>query len=177
MTGTTVTSLKRAASALDPAALDELYQHVITLHALNNGKSNGGTISATNSAISIWEERVLYEAIAEGVARALKARSVMPWGRFQQTSLYVRYAKAAALAVETHRGWMPKASRLETLSMLRLYASLVLAYLQADAHAVGWKSVCWALENLPLVVDQHFPNYAQFGLLSMVANLRTKSPK
>ena len=169
--------LKRAATTLEPAALDELYQHVITLRALSSGQSRSANVPVSNRTNYAWEERALYEALATSIAKMLNANSVMPWERFRKTWIYARFTRAAAVAIEQHRAWLPRASRLESLSMLRLYAVLTLSYLQADAHVIGWKSVCWALENLPLIVDQHFPNYAQSGLLSAVANIRTKPLK
>lgn len=173
---TQLTALKRAAANLDPSTLNDLYQHLRALRSTAGIKSK---TSAPEVALAV-EEQTLYEALASAVARTLQAKKPLPLGVFRRSApIYPQFRSAVALAVEQHRHWFPKMSRVQDVSMLRLYAELIVNHMRSDGHqhGLGWRSVCWALENLPVVVDQHFPGYAAAGLLSVIAEMRIKSPK
>ena len=169
-----VTALKRAASALDPVALDELYQHLRTLRGLS-GKSPVKPPSR-DEAPTI-EEQTLYDALAGTVAHTLKTKNKLPFSVFRRSApVYPKFHSAVALVVDQHRHWFPKLNRVQDISMLRLYAMLIVSHMQSDRHehGMGWRSICWAMENLPVIVDQHFPGYAEAGLLQIVADIRIK---
>lgn len=174
-----VTVLKRMASGLSPADLDELYRHITILRRLSGKPESKVTLPNTISPIdSGWQERIIYDALATQVAHQLGAKSAMPLSAFRKTSSYSQWSAAVVCALEQHHGWFPKASRPETISMLRLYADMVIGNLNSPehGHGFGWRSVCWGLENLAVIVDKNFPDYARNGLLPLVAALRT-SPR
>lgn len=173
-----VTVLKRAANALAPAALDDLYQHLRALRSTSGIKSTT-TVSSSDNDLMV-EERALYDAVAVAVAKTLKAKQPMPLHVFRRNApIYPQFHSAVAQAVEQHRHWFPKLSRVQDVSMLRLYAQLVVSHMRSEehSHGLGWRSVCWALENLAVVVDQHFPGYAAAGLLQIIADMRLSPPK
>lgn len=178
MTGGSVTVLKRMVSGLAPADLDELYRHITILRRLNGGKPESQIIpQGTASTIeSGWQEQIIYTALAGEVAKQLGTKSAMPLSAFRKTQIYSQWCQAVAQALEQHHQWFPKAERPETISMLRLYADMVISNLNSPEHphGFGWRSVCWGLENLAVIVDKNFPDYARNGLLPLVAALRTK---
>jgi len=174
-----VATLKQSVSILSPTDLDELYRHITILRRLS-GQTKAEKYSTPDTQIVaptevVQEERVLYDALAEGVARQLGARSAMPLKAFRQTPVYSQWCQAVARALEQHHTWFPKAQRPMTVSMLRLYADMVIGNLNNPdhPHGFGWRSVCWGLENLAMIVDKNFPDYARYGLLDLVATLRT----
>ncbi len=173
-----VTVLKRMVSGLASADLDELYRHITILRRLSGkpeGKSGIPGTTQISPADNDWQERIIYDALAIQVAHQLGAKSAMPLSAFRKTSSYSQWSAAVVCALEQHHGWFPKATRPETISMLWLYADMVIGNLNSPEHphGFGWRSVCWGLENLAVIVDKNFPDYARNGLLPLVASLRT----
>jgi len=171
-----VTVLKRMASGLTPADLDELYRHITILRRLSGKSVNKATTpDAVLPTESTWQERIIYDALSTQVAHQLGSRTPMPLSAFRKIPIYSQWSQAVAHALDQHQTWFPKASRPETISMLRLYADMVIGQLNSPEHihGFGWRSVCWGLENLAVVVDKNFPDYARNGLLPLVASLRT----
>ncbi len=167
------------ASGLNPVDLDELYRHITILRRLSGKPESRVTaLDAISPIDSSWQERIIYDALATQVAHQLGAKSAMPLSAFRKTSNYSLWCQAVAQALAQHQTWFPKASRPETISMLRLYADMVIGNLNSPehGHGFGWRSVCWGLENLAVIVDKNFPDYARNGLLPLVASLRT-NPK
>ena len=174
-----VTALKRMASGLTPTDLDELYRHITILRRLGGKPTNkSATPDLVPSTESTWQERIIYDALSTQVAHQLGSRTAMPLSAFRKIPVYSQWSQAVAHALEQHHGWFPKATRPETISMLRLYADMVIGQLNSTEHihGFGWRSVCWGLENLAVIVDKNFPDYARNGLLHLVAALRT-SPR
>ena len=162
VTGSSVTVLKRLASGLTPNELDELFKHITVLRRLSGkSESKPSATERISPTESDWQERIIYDALATQVAQQLGSHTAMPLSAFRKTSSYSQWSQAVAQALMQHQGWFPKATRPETISMLRLYADMVISNLNSPdhPHGFGWRSVCWGLENLGVIVDKNFPDY------------------
>lgn len=173
-----VTMLKRGASSLSPTELDELAQHITVLQRLSGRTKSKASVPDAAMVTPVdaeWQERIIYDALAGSVAKQLGVRSAMPLKAFRKTPIYSQWCQALARALEQHSVWFPRVQRTVTVSMLCLYADMVIANLNSPEHphGFGWRSVCWGLENLGVIVDKNFPDYARNGLLPLVAQLRT----
>ena len=173
-----VTTLKQMVSRLTATELDELFKHVTILRRLSGTNKFTPTTNAVFATETSWQERILYDALSSGVAKQLGHHAAMPLGAFRRTPIHSQWHQAVIRALEQHRQWFPSAERLQTISMLRLYADMIIGNLNSPEHAYGfgWRSVCWGLENLAVIVDKNFPDYISNGMLPLVAKLRTAPP-
>ena len=121
--------------------------------------------------------RDLYVAIADLLHKRTQVRS-MPYHVFSKQAAYrEQFLPAAQLAEEANGQWFPKQTKSERLSMVMLYAKLVLDDIAARSQPAVWRVISNAVMNLPQIVDQSFPGYAEAGLLGIVHKLRTQKVK
>lgn len=179
-------TLHRTVASLTPAELEALYRHVVALRALDGSRVASVVKGEGASPQAERTERTLYEALAERFAAALHTpRVTPPWGAFQkQRRRWALWHSAAEKALAAHAYWFqtPTLSVAEEISILRMYAELVIAAVLEQSSAfsekhtvVGWTHVCWTLERLPQLMEAAFPGYAEAGLLKAVVRVRTAS--
>jgi len=107
----------------------------------------------------------------------LRARTQVngpPYHVFRRLAQHKHFAECAQAAAAANAQWFPQQTRAERLSMLRLYARLVLDYVQEQHRPAVWPVIGAACAALPAVVDRAFPGYAESGLLGKVQALRTR---
>lgn len=135
-------------------------------------KEEGGSVSLPREEESEFA-RALYESLAEILAKRTKTKRA-PFVAFSKSGSFKEFLRAAQAAEVCHRGWFPKESRAERLSMCALYAELCLDFLEERQQPAFWREISHALDNLPQIIDAFFPGYAESGLLPMVKALRCK---
>lgn len=118
--------------------------------------------------------RDLYEATASILFSRTQVKG-MPYHVFLKTPQYRdQYLPAVIIAADVNAQWFPKQTRVERLSMVRLYAKLVIDYLISQGRPLLWYNLNAAFSSLPAVVDSAFPGYAASGLLHKIQIMRTK---
>ena len=121
--------------------------------------------------------RDMYIALADLLQKRTQVRS-MPHHVFSRQAAYRdQFLPAAQLAEEANAQWFPKQTKAERLSIVMLYAKLVLDDIAARSQPAVWRVISNAVMNLPQIVDQSFPGYAEAGLLGIVHRLRTQKVK
>ena len=120
--------------------------------------------------------RDLYIALGDLLQKRICVRS-MPFHVFIKQAAYQQFLPAAQFAEEANGQWFPKQNKAERLSMVMLYARLVLDDIASRSQPAVWRVISAAVLNLPQIVDQAFPGYAEAGLLGIIHRLRTQKVK
>ena len=165
--------------ALDPAELAQLSAKVTALRALSGPavavppsalpsrlSQKAAGPAATDSAFS----GLLYAALRAALERETGVGQLdLPL--FRTTQAGRSFERAAAKAGHAHSSWFPKATRLDTAGLCRVYAFSLIAHLQAKHKPLHWSVLCAGLAELPEVIGSAFPGYARSGAMSMLLRL------
>lgn len=156
---------------LDPEHLQEVILRCHALLAINPTT----TVPAQNKNDANPFYEGLYTSIADEVKKRTGSGSP-PYRVFckMQQALQRIYITHCKTAQEANAGWFPEQSRSEQASMIRLYAQLIVANVEARELPLVWSILANTVGDLAAIVDQSFPGYAGVGLLSYVQALRTR---
>lgn len=156
---------------LSPAELKTVHARVSMLLHLEP-KAQASTVAGEEPFA-----RDLYNAIADLLAKRTKVKRA-PFAVFCKQSAYSEhFLPAAKAAEEANAQWFAEQTKAERMSMLMLYARLVLDHLAARSKPAVWALISYTLTDLPEIVDAAFPGYAEAGLLGKVHSIRTKGMK
>lgn len=184
-----VRSLEQATSLLGDLSgteLEQLSAKVAALRALGSQAAapstrpgHGGAAVAVSSEDAAFLG-LLFRALGEALQHDTGA-SCPAFHAFAPTRAGKAFTKAAEGAAKLHASWFPKATRMQTMLLCRVYARAVLNFLAAQQRPLGWLSIAAVVGNLSQAVDASFPGYAKAGLLSMLlvayeARVEERSP-
>lgn len=147
---------------LSATELEQVGSRVAALRALSGPASSHPPEEAGRGADNSFPQ-LLYAALAEALQHETDVRQPT-YFTFLRTNSGKLFVKAAASAETAHAGWFPKATRVETASLCRVYARCIVTRLER----LQWPSVASAVASLPEQVSASFPGYARSGLLSML---------
>lgn len=151
-----------------PAELKVIHERCAALLALG-GKTNAVHMSKQDGDFATD----LYGAISDLLFKRTKVRG-MPYSVFIKSSAAAKFKEAVQQAAKANDTWFPKQTRTQRLSMCGIYASLILDYIEAREWAAVWSTINHIISDLPAVVDQAFPGYAERGMLDKVQLMRTR---
>lgn len=155
---------------LSAAELDEVHSRLAALRTIGGGGRKDKITREINSFA-----KDAYVVISEAMSKRTRVRNGMPFSAFTKQTIYEsKFLPAVKVAEEANAQWFHQQSKAERMSMLMLYADLVLDFLSDRRMPAVWGSISYALSNLPMIVDLAFPGYAEAGLLGKVHTLRTK---
>ncbi len=118
----------------------------------------------------------LYGALADEIKRKTSAAS-MPWAIFQirQRKAYEKYTEIAADVKAMNTTWFPSQNQAQRMSILALYAQLVIATVLRSEQALVWDVISYQLGNLGGIIESAYPGYAASGLLNQIQIIRTST--
>lgn len=156
--------------SLSAADLRALHDRAAVLLSIGGGaRQQGKAAKLTADTFS----STLYDALTAELQQRTRASSA-PYAVFLRTGAGKRYEQAAVLAQTAHERWYRSVTKAALISMCRMYAELIFDYLASCSLPAVWDTVSWAVQSLPVIVDQAYPGYAERGLLEKVHTLRTR---
>lgn len=155
---------------LDSAELEQLGARIAALRTFFTSPARRPPLGRAGLAVSpdAAFEVLLYEACSHALMSEI-GEAPEPWGLFllrRRTSDAFR--KSAARAAQQHAQWFPKATRVETAALVRLYVVCSINRLRAIGLPVNWATFSSMLGRLAEIIGEAFPGYARSGLLSMI---------
>lgn len=172
-----IATLLQAAAALTPEELEDFYQRLSALRALTGPGEKPRKVHADALVTGEWAERTLYNAVTDQLLKALK-RQPAPWVAFKHSPHYRKFCSVVDKLLQQHEQLCPGQDRLAKISMLLLYGRLAVDFIVEGRNAGHFQHAVFrdtlaALEDLTVLLDHHFPGYAQAGLIPKIAELRT----
>lgn len=166
-----VNKLLADAAALPPSDFDAL---VLRLQALRSV-----TKAAKGPAKSAQELRsqLLYHALSSHLLTQLHIKPVAEnifFGIASNNGLGKQVKDNLLVAIEQLNSLSPTMTTTEWASVLDLVAGLAVDKVKRGKFEMPWQGISWALKNLPLLLDEHFPGYASSNLLKLVLQLRVQ---
>lgn len=155
--------------ALAPKELESVNAHLQALRTLGAGPRGQAPFSMAPAS---EDEEYLYRSLCSELTKDLGTKFA-PYHVFRTLKFYEKFSAAARAVLDTNAAWLPKQTKLEKLSMLSLYAEIVVGYMRRHGWTLFWPSVIKALEMFPAIVEHAFPSYIRNGTLSIVMQKRT----
>lgn len=156
-----------AALVLSPAELKTAILKLQALSAVSSGKKKNESESLP--------VQTLYHAISRHLYTQLHVRPVAINIFFTRTHAAQRVKESLTSAVAQLEQLAPRMTPVEWASISDLIADLAVTRIRQRNFNPPWLGITYTLQNLPSLLDEHFPGYASNGLLGVVLKLRTKN--
>ena len=158
------------AAKLPPAELSNLILRLQALDALNS--SPGYAPAAHEHHVTEIRVVALYDAVGAQLHSQLHLRPIPATKFLGLSGIGITVKNSLTEAVSQLDTLAPEMKRTEWASVLDLVAGLAVNAVRKSQAKVPWLGVANVLQNLPSLLDEHFPGYSSSGLLRLVLKLR-----
>lgn len=135
-------------------------------------KIGGGNVKRDTQTPDDFPQ-MLYDAIAREMQQRTQHTS-KPWHVFLRTGAGRNFEQSALLLADAHKRWYSLVTSVQLVSIVRMYAELLLDYHASASLPTTWPILAHTTESLPSIVESAYPGYIGSGMLDMVLEMRTK---